>query len=311
MVFIQALEGIFTIIAIVIIGYYLTKKGWFPEETSKVFPKLVNFISLPAYMLWNLATAFNQEKLLAVIYGIAVPFLSMLLCCILSIVVSYLLKVPPKRRGVFRAVFFCSNSVFIGIPVNLALFGDTSIPFVLLYFIVNALFFWTVGNYFIGKDGAMAEVRLFSLQSLKNIFSPPLLGALAGVAIIVSNISLPHFVVNTTKYLGGMTTPLSLLFIGIVMSRIKRSDLRFDRDVVAILIGRFLISPLTVLCITHFIAIPELMKKVFVIQAALPAMTQVTIISKFYEADSEYAAILTAITTLAAAIVIPCYMMIL
>ena len=38
---------------------------------SKVFPKLVNFIALPAYMIWNLTTSFDREKLLdsAIRYG--------------------------------------------------------------------------------------------------------------------------------------------------------------------------------------------------------------------------------------------------
>jgi len=50
------------------------------------------------------------------------------------------------------------------------------------------------------------------------------------------------------------------------------------------------------------------MKKVFVIQAALPAMTQTTILAKVYEADAEYAAVLVTITTLFAIIAIPIYM---
>ena len=42
--------------------------------------------------------------------------------------------------------------MYIGLPVNLALFGDEALPFVLLYFFANTVFFWTVGNYSISHD---------------------------------------------------------------------------------------------------------------------------------------------------------------
>jgi malate permease and related proteins len=309
MVFFHALEGIFSIIIIVMVGYFLTMKRWFNEENSKLIPKIVNYVALPTYMLWNLTSTFDKEKLLSLLYGLAVPFSSMMLCCIIGFTVAKIIKVPARRKGVFCTVFFCSNTVFIGLPVNLALFGDSSTPYVMLYFFINTLFFWTIGNYWIGKDGNISDVKFISLSTLKHVFSPPFLGILFALTIILLKIPLPDFIINTTKYLGNMTTPLSLIFIGIVIYGVNMKDIHFDKEVIAILFGRFLVSPLSVLFVASFIPLPLLMKKVFVIQAALPAMTQVTIIAKVHEADTKYAATLTAITTLASAIAIPIYML--
>ncbi|MDR3589567.1 MAG: AEC family transporter [Negativicutes bacterium] len=311
MIFFQAMQGVFIIVIIVAIGYFLTAKGWFNKETSALLPKLINYVALPTFMLWNLTTTFDAGKLKAVLYGLAVPFISMSVCCLFGVLISKALKIPPHRRGVFRTVFFCSNSVFIGIPVNLALFGDISTPYVLLYFLVNTFLFWTAGNYFIGKDGTRSDVKLISWDSLKNIFSPPFWGFLFAIAVILTGIRLPEFIINTAKYLGGLTTPLSLIFIGVVIFGVRLKDVRFNKDVIAALLGRFVIAPSVVLLIAYLIPIPLLMKKVFVIQAALPAMTQITIVAGMYEADAGYAATLTAITTLASAVAIPFYMLIL
>lgn len=311
MVFLHALEGVFSIIIIVAIGYFLTFKGWFNKENSMIIPKLVNYISLPTFMLWNLTNNFDAEKLETAAYGLAVPFVSMLVCCILGFIISKILKIPANRRGIFNTVFFCSNSVFIGIPVNLALFGDSSTPYVLLYFLMNTLFFWTAGNYFISKDGKMSKIQLISIANIKSIFSPPFCGFIFAIVVILLGIHFPDFILNTSKYLGNMTTPLSLIFIGIVMFGVKLKDIKLNKEVVTVLIGRFIISPLIVLLVASLIPIPVLMKKVFVIQAALPAMTQITIIARVYDADTEYAAMLTAITTLVSAVAIPVYMLIL
>jgi predicted permease len=107
-----------------------------------------------------------------------------------------------------------------------------------------------------------------------------------------------------------MTTPLSMLFIGIAIYGVKLSNIKVSRDMIAILLGRFVISPLIVMVITYAIPLPLLMKKVFIIQAMLPVMTQTSIVAKSYQGDAEYAAIMTTVTTIASIMVIPVYMLI-
>jgi len=50
------------------------------------------------------------------------------------------------------------------------------------------------------------------------------------------------------------------------------------------------------------------MKKVFVIQAGMPAMTQTSIVAESYDADYKYAAVMTAATTIVSLVSIPLYM---
>lgn len=308
MVFLHAIEGLMSIIIMVSLGYILTGKGWFTPENSKLLPKLVTYISLPTYMVWNLLHTFSKDTFLILFAGIAVPILSMIISFMISFLLSTILSLPPNRKGTFRAAFFCSSSLFVGVPVNLALFGENSTPYVLVYFLANAFLFWTIGNYSISLDGKTAPAKIISLDTIRRVFSPPFMGFTLAVILILLEIPLPDFVMSTCKYLGNMTTPLSMLFIGIAIFGVKLSTIKFSKDVIAVLVGRFIISPLAVVAIASIIPIPELMKKVFVIQAALPAMTQITILAKVYEADTEYAAVLVTITTLFAIIAIPIYM---
>ena len=311
MVFLQAMEGILSILIMVLLGYFLTSRGWFDKETTRLLPRLVNYVSLPAYMLWNLTTTFSQDKLSGMVYGLSVPLLSMLLSFLIGLLAAKLLNVPPTRNGTFVSSFFSSSAVFVGVPVNLALFGESSIPFVLLYFLANAIWFWTVGNYCISTDGPTASPKILSMATLRNIFSPPLISFTAAVLLILAAVPVPAVLLSTAKYLGGMTTPLSLLFIGVVMHGVDIKKLRLDRDIIGVLFGRFLVSPLSVLLVAAYLPLPDLMKKVFVIQAALPAMTQTSILASMYKADTEYAATLVSITNLAALIAIPLYMVLL
>ena len=302
------MEGIFSILIMVLVGYVLAARGWFNQETTRLLPRLVNYVALPAYMLWNLMTTFSKDKLFGMAYGLSVPVLSMLLSFMIGLIVAKLLKVPSTRNGTFVSCFFSSSAVFVGIPVNLALFGESSIPFVLLYFLANAVLFWTLGNYCISTDGSTASPKIFSLQTLKNIFSPPLISFVVAVLLIIASVKMPTFLLSTAKYLGGMTTPLSLLFIGIIMYGVDLKKLRLNRDIVGVLIGRFIVSPITIIIVASYFPLPDLMRKVFVIQATLPAMTQTSVLASIYKGDTEYAATLVSITNLVALIAIPLYM---
>lgn len=307
MVFLHAVEGLLSIIIMVTLGYLLNAKGWFELEPSKLIPKLVNYIALPTYMIWNLLSTFDKANFMQLISGIVVPIMAMLTSFAISYILSHLLDLPNDRKGIFRSAFFCSSSVFVGVPVNLALFGGESLPYVLVYFLSNAFLFWTLGNYSISLAGKVAPAKLISIETLKRVCSPPFMGFALAVMFIFCEIQLPAFIMNTCKYLGAMTTPLSMLFIGIAMYGVNFKKIKISKDMIVLLAGRFIISPLAVLLVASFIPIPELMKKVFVIQAALPAMTHTTVLAKVYEADTEYAAILVSITTIFAVLAIPVY----
>ncbi len=308
MVFLHALEGLFSIVLMVSTGYFLTAKKVFTSQNAGLLPLLVNYVSLPTYMIWNLLSTFDRDKFLPLLSGVWVPAIAMLISFVIGFFLSNIVGLPLKRKGTFRSAFFCSSAIFVGVPVNLALFGESSIPYVLIYFLANAFLFWTIGNYSISLDGIAAPAKLISLTSLKKVFSPPFIGFTIAVALILLQVRLPNFLMATFKYLGGMTTPLSMLFIGIAMFGVKFSQIRFTKDLLALLAGRFIIAPLMILWIASFIPIPELMKKVFVIQSALPAMTQTTVLANVYGADTEYAALLVSTTTLFAIIAIPIYM---
>lgn len=304
----HAMGGLVSIIIMVSLGYYITKMEWLNQENSALLPRLVIGISVPAYMIWNLMSTFNKEKLGPLLFGIVVPFTSIIISFLIGYVISNFIKIGPNRKGTFRSTFSASSAIFVGVPVNLALFGEASLPYVLIYSFASAFLFWTIGNYSISLDGKKSIPKMISIETLKNIFTPPLIAFFFAVILIFLGIDLPKFASDTCRYLGGMTTPLSMLFIGFAIYGVKITNIKFSQDIIVLLIGRFIISGLVVLIVAHFIPIPEIMRKVFTIEAILPASTNTTILARNYEADTEYAALLVTITTVLAILVIPIYM---
>ncbi|HYF81604.1 MAG TPA: AEC family transporter [Clostridia bacterium] len=304
----NALQSVLSIVVMIVLGYYLTRKGLFDEGVSKLFTKLVVNVSLPALMVSNLLTVFDREKLYSAGKGIIIPFASMLICYVAAMAVARLINVKPERKGIFQAMFFASNTIFMGMPVNLALFGEKSTPYVLFYYAANTTLFWTIGIYGISKDKKGCEDRIFSMNTVKRIFAPPLLGFLVGLALVILGVQLPSFIMDSCKYIGNLTTPLSLLFIGITFSTINIKDIKLDKDMLTLLLGRFVLSPLVVYALALVIPIPSLMTKVFIIQSAMPVIAQSAIAARAYDVDYRYATVMVTISTVLSILFIPVYM---
>lgn len=310
---IHGLQGIFEILFIIGIGFILAKKGWFAADTSALLTKLVMKIALPLYMLCQLEKDFTHDSLLQIAPDLLLPFSSILLAYIVGRIAVKLLHIRQDRQGVFITCFFIANTIFIGLPVNLALFGTQSVPSVMLYYMANTTMFWTLGVYHIVNDSTGGEkaMPLFSLQTLKKVFSPPLLGFLIGLAFILANIQLPDFLLVSFQYVGNLATPLSLMVIGIEMSSISLASVHWDRDLVGALCGRFIICPLCVLALLPVIVVTPMSAQVFTMQASMPAMTQMTVVAKAVGADVKYATQVSFLSVVLGLIVIPLYMFIL
>ena len=178
--------------------------------------------------------------------------------------------------------------MFIGLPVSIALFGDEAVVPTLLYFFANTTYFWTMGNFLEAMDGVEAthadRPKLLSKETVKRVFSPPLVGFLAAIAFILSDVRVPGAVLSAAQYLGGITTPLALIFIGIMIYTIGIRNIRLDKDLTLVFLGRFVICPLVCLGLTRAFELSPLYMSVYVIQASLPCITQIAVLAKFHHA---------------------------
>ena len=160
--FLSSLGGVSEILILVALGYALTARGWFDDRSSRIIAKVVTQVALPAYMVETICGRFTARELARLLPDLRFPVLSMSILFGLSFGVAKALAVPRARRGLFKSMFFNSNTVFIGLPVNMALFGPKSLPYVLVYYMANTTIFWTVGVYLIQKDGHGSALTLRS-----------------------------------------------------------------------------------------------------------------------------------------------------
>ena len=307
-IFLMSISGILVILGMILVGFIIGEKGWFDDKSRGLLAKLVTQVALPCYMLYTITQRFTAADLLKMLPALRFPALSMVILLGIATGVARIFAVRQDRRGLFISMFFNSNTIFVGLPINQALFGDASIPYVLIYYMCNTTFFWTLGTYLIQRDGE-GEAQFDIRTSLKKVFSPPLMGFLLGLVLVILHIKLPAFLASDLQYLGNLTTPLSMIFIGLSVSHVGVKQLVLGKDQLLILLGRFLVAPLLMASIVYWVPLPSLMKQVFIIQSAMPVMTNAPVVARLYGADSDYAAVMVTETTLATMVVIPILML--
>ncbi|WHE06757.1 AEC family transporter [Thermoanaerobacterium thermosaccharolyticum] len=308
MVFLKGIESILPIVFIIILGYILAMKKWLDESTSELFSKIVVRVSLPALMFYTVIENLQKNQLSHMVLGLIAAFLSIFTSYVIAYLSVILFKLDRKKIGLFSAIFAFSNTIFVGLPVNQALFGNKAVPYVLLYYVANTTLFWTMGLYNIRRDVENPQGNFPIYQAFKKIFSPPLLGYLVGILFILIGLKTPQFIIDTAKYIGQLTTPLSMIFIGTSIYLADLEDFKFDSTASFLLIGRSIITPLITMLVLHFFKLNILMEKVFVIQSALPVMTQIAIVAHAYNSDQKYPSIMIAATNLLSLLIVPIYM---
>ena len=288
---IAAYLNILVVFAIILLSYILTWRKWFDNYIADVFSKLVLNITLPLSMFLNMTQKFTRSEFIELFRGVAIPFVSIIITFCISMLYAKITKVPVTRRGSFMTMFTAANTIFMGLPVNMAVFGEKAIPYALLYYICNTTFFFTIGIMLIASDNPEIDIKQskFSVKKLlKQLLSPALMGFVIGILWLLTGKEVPKPLFDFVDYIGSMTTGLSLFVIGIIIYQTGIKNLKMDKDVAGVLLGRYIISPLVVFTLSRFISVPTLMLQVFILQSAMPVQNAMPILARSYGADEEF-----------------------
>ena len=308
MAFLTSLESILSIILIILLGYILKEKKWFDDSFSNNISKLIMNIALPASIFVSVLKYLTIEKLVSLSGGLIYTFLSVIIGYIIAWIMVKILKIKPGRRGTFINTVVNANTIFIGLPLNIALFGNESLPYFLVYYITNTVSTWAFGVILIENDNSEKNKTKKGFN-WKKLLPPPLLGFLVALVFLIFKIPVPDFINSALAYTGNIVTPLSLIYIGIVLSNAGLKSIHFDKDTIFALLGRFLISPCIMIILIILGAkisgtIPALESKTYIIQASAPALAVLPILANESNGDVKYATNVVTTSTVLFAIVV-------
>ncbi|WP_165007186.1 MULTISPECIES: AEC family transporter [unclassified Enterococcus] len=315
MVFFQSIESVVSIILMIALGYILKRLGWFDESFGKSISSLITKVALPASIFVSVLKNLTKSSLIDLSGSLIYPVGAVVISYLIAYLLVKVLRIQPGRRGIFMNAIVNANTIFIGLPLNIALFGEKSLPYFLVYYVTNTISTWAFGVFLISNDDpTKTKGETKAKLNWKKLLPPPLLGFIVAIVFLLLEIPVPDFINSTLGYVGGIVTPLSLIYIGIVLYDAGLKSIRFDRDTVVALIGRFILAPAVLIALISLGSnmfgadLAPLLKQTLVVQSATPMLAVLPILANEAHGDVKYATNLVTTSTILFVIVVPILM---
>ncbi|MFO7527823.1 MAG: AEC family transporter [Marinobacter sp.] len=209
-----------------------------------------------------------------------------------GIVLYPLAKVLKLNLKTFLPPMMFNNSGNMGIPVLLLAFGDAALPAAIVLFIVEMLLHFSVGLYMLDPHSSI-------IQRLK---LPIVFACVAGLAVNLSGIALPHTLLESMNMLGEVCIPLMLFALGVRMLDIDFNDWKLG------LLGAIACPASGLLLAWPLIAVldlPGLQAASLWVFAALPPAVLNYMVAEQYQQEPHKVASLVLLSNLGSLVVMP------
>ena len=285
---------------IVILGVILRKKKVIASETDKGLTALLINVLVPCFILDSIlgskvaSDLYNVTMLAAI--GAGIVTISLLFVFLISPLIG--MEKGSGRRS-FTVATSIQNYGFMVVPLIMSLYPDKELLATL--FLHN-----------LGVELAMFTVAIMIFSGKlslnpKILLKGPVIAVLTGVSLNVCSLdsAIPSFILTAVNTLGASAIPLALIAIGMCIGEVlpeTKFTLKISLSAIAI---RLLILPLLILAIAYILPIDDNIKKVLVMQAAMPAALFPILLARHYGGKPSLVAEVIVITSIVSFITMP------
>lgn len=310
--FFNAVSACLVLLMLMAVGYVMGVWGWMTAAEKRFISKFIINIAVPCNCLVGLLDNLDRSSLAQAGLMVLAGFTGIGASMAVAVAAAALLRLPREQWGVFVAMAGLSNTIFIGIPVCTQLFGEACMPYLMLYYLGNTSVLQSAGILLVERAGSKVTRERGVLPFLRDLFTkPPILMVIFSVLLLVLGLRPPEPVMKFAGYVSGSVSPLALIYCGFIVYEVGLKNLRFLRGLPTMLLLRLVLSPVICLgCCTLF-GMTGLPLQVFVVESALPVVSQVTVMAGAFGADEQYAAVGSCLSILGSFITIPILMLIL
>ena len=296
MSFLDTLAEMLVLLVAIACGYAANRMGILGGETDKKISKLLLSITLPAMILGAVCTGDELPETAVVleVLKVAVVFYGMEFAFALA--VPPLLGGTPGQKGVWRFTLVFGNMGFIGYPVAVALFGPEALFYAVILVLPFNLMAFTLGPLM------LTGARRFSLRQM---FTPTVAASLLALILTLVRLRPPGAVGEALEFVGRITVPLSLMFVGSLLAGLPLGNLLVSPRLWALTAVRLLVMPAALVPLLHLMGADPFILSIAVAEMGMPAAVNGSLLCMEYGGDADCMAQITFVSTLASIVTIP------
>ncbi len=280
-------EPIIKLFIVIAIGFGVAKSGYLPTEAKDFISKVIVKITLPLLIITSMMSKeLSADTLINAGIAAVSALVVMVVLYGVGLITAKLFKLAEPTKTVHALLCATGNVVFLGYPVITAVYGTDGLFYAVIYGIINDTFLWSIGVYLINKSSGKGS----SKEALKKLINPNTISCVLGIVLMLLGVKLPAIVFDTLSGVGHLTTNLSMLFIGMVLSTIDVRKIYKRVSMLSIIIFKMVVTPVFAAFLFHIFGINPVTCGAIVLQIAMPAQTVMSIITNEAGSDVSYAA---------------------
>ncbi len=285
------------------LGVLVRRIGWLTDAAESSLLKLLMNVFYPALILkvvlGNPAVRVPENLLTAPLVGFGTVVFGMGL----GYHAGRLLGLTTGRGlRTFAFAVGIGNYAYIALPIMESLWGRDSLGVLLVHNIGCELAIWSVG--------LLLLAGLSLREGWRKLVNPVSCTLVVALALNALQWPLPPAFTGTLDMLGACLVPLGLLVCGATVEGYLKepASLVHPRITLGACLLRLGILPLALLALARWAPLPLELRRVLVVQAAMPAAMFPLVISRHYGGQPLIAAQIILVTTLLGILVIPLWL---
>lgn len=295
--------------AILFTGYFLRKINFLDDAMNSGLNKFIVYFAYPCMIVHNIGTLEMTGKLVV----------NFIIMTVLSIVFFYLYggflflygkwrKFPRDISHVAEFASASPNNGFMGFPITLLFFGEKGMFLMLAHNAAMNFFFFTYGIKLLQRNKETNRTRTprTALRSMFKVITNPNTIALAlGLLLSISGAGLPEAADEYLVYIGSVSTPMSMIFIGSTLAQFNFKEIIRERVTIEGTINKLVILPLLTLAIVYFLPIDNFIKAMLVLGCSFPGAAVVSMLAEQEGEDYTVSSKILFMSTILSIVTIP------
>ncbi len=295
------LQQMMVLFLYMLIGYVACKKGKFDDIFSKKISWLVVEVANNAMII---SAAINSDGSIKGKDFITTLILAICVYAVLMGVAAFLplvCKLSVQEKGIYQIAIVFNNIGFMGYPIISAVYGTSALLYAVLFSITFNVLIYTYGIRRVQSSKQDSEAE----DAKGSFFNVGVLCGFLALFLYIAQIPMPQFVKTTASGLSNLTSPLSMMVIGISLCKIPLRKLFSDIKLLIYSLVKLLVIPIIGMFIINRIVDNEMLCHVCMIILATPAASMVVMLAEQYDGNEELAARIVALSTLLSVMTIP------
>ena len=283
------INGVIALFLIMLIGVYGSKRKIITPTINKGLTNLLLEISLPCLVVSSFIFDMNDDLKSNIIKCFIYSPISLIITMIVSYIALYPIKSDKKIIMQFANVF--SNCGFVGFPIIYSIFGNEGIIYASIFNMFFTIAVWTYGVMLFNGNIDKKDLK-------KVLLNPSIIAVIIGLIIMIFKINIPDVLYSTLELVGGLTSPLSMIIIGVILGNANILKYLKDYTIYYSSLLKLILLPCILILVSRIINDTSMVSKTLIIITAMPAAAMTSILAENFDKEKEYSAVIVFITTL-------------